>query len=371
MSGFLKRYKIQMEILTPVFIASGDELAKNEYIFYKNNQHVWIPDKQRLIKDIYKRKLENSFEQYMMEGKQAQPLLNWMKSNGYKEKEILDLCSYHMDCSKALDNLNRPVGILEFVKDAYGLPYVPGSSLKGALRTALLGARILDNPKKYADLQQEVLKAPNILKNRKPDKKYLVSQGKKAEVVAFHTLKNAPKKIEDAKNDELKGIHISDSLPLPLESLILCQKIDMGLGGKKSSLNILRECLKPKTVVEFELTIDTSVCKITKEEIEQALQKTYDFYREVYVKKFLKQQAEEKGNLYLGGGCGFGTKTITYELLPKEQGAKVIAKLMENKFPKHAHRADAQKGVSPHMLKCTNYNGSLCEMGKCHIQIKA
>ena len=58
-----------------------------------------------------------------------------------------------------------------------------------------------------------------------------------------------------------------------------------------------------------------------------------------------------------------------YELLGEKEGTKVISKLMNLKFPEHEHLEDVKKGVSPHMLKCTNYDGKICEMGKCKMEI--
>ena len=356
---------MKLEILTPVYIGSGQEITKKEYVYYRNTQQVWIPNKQRMFGDIIQRKLADAFEAYMLNG--TEPLLNWMKSQGYTDKEIQRLCDYCLDCSQSLENLNRPVAIQEFMKDAYGMPYIPGSSLKGAIRTALLSNRILNNRKKYSSIEQSAIKSEEMW-NGKPNKKYLVTEGRKVEEVAFHTL-NKEEKISDAKNDELKGISISDSLPLSLDNLVLCQKIDVNLERTKNSLNILRESLKPGTVVEFELTIDTTVIDMDEKEILQALDKTWEFYQNAYVRKFVNMPNKEKGNLYLGGGCGFGTKTVIYPLLGERERVQVVSKLMHLKFKKHGHRGDVRRGVSPHMLKCTNYGGKLCEMGKCKLEI--
>ena len=364
MKDFLKRYKIRLEVLTPIYIGSGQEINKKEYIYYKNTQQAWIPDKRKFLKDIIEKNLTDEFEKYMLRG--TEPLLNWLKSKGYNDKEIQNLCEYHLDCSESLENLNRPVAIQQFMKDAYGMPYISGSSLKGAIRTSILGSRILSNPKKYDKVRQDILNDKDKW-NGKPNKKYLVAQGKKVEEVAFHTL-NKVETVSDAKNDELRGIYISDSMPLKKECLVLCQKIDVNLERKKNSLNILRESIKPGTVVEFEMTIDTSITDVDEKEILQALQRTWEFYQEVYVKKFVNKTQEE-GNLYLGGGCGFGTKTVLYQMLGERSRVQIASQLMHLKFPKHGHRNDTRKGVSPHMLKCTNYGGRLCEMGKCKIEI--
>lgn len=365
MKEFLKRYKIQLEILTPVHIGNGRSMSKKEYIYYRNNQMVWIPDMKKLFGDIGKRHLEKEFERYMLSGNE--PLLNWMKSVGYKDKEIQFLCAYCMDCSDALENLNRPLGIQEFVKDVYELPYIPGSSLKGAIRTALLAERLRKAPERYKTVRQEVLECETRV-NGKPNTKYLTLQGKKVEMLTFHTLDLTERK-QDALNDELKGIIISDSLPLSKKDLVLCQKIDMDTEHHKNSLNILRECLRPGTKAEFELTIDTSVCNITDTEIENALMNFSRSYRNVFVKKFMKIAENEKCNLYLGGGCGFATKTVLYELMGERQGLLTASKLMDLKFKKHGHRKDVEKGISPHMLKCTHYDKKVCEMGKCHVKI--
>lgn len=38
MKNYLKSYRIHLKVLGPVFIGSGKELSKKEYLFYKNNQ---------------------------------------------------------------------------------------------------------------------------------------------------------------------------------------------------------------------------------------------------------------------------------------------------------------------------------------------
>lgn len=130
MENYIKRYKIKLKTLSPVFIGSGKEINKKEYVYYRDSQEVYIPDMNRLFHDILDRNLDDEYQQYLMS--ENMPLLNWLKSVGYSDSEIKKLCNIHMDCSDALENLNRPIAIQQFVRDAYGLPYIPGSSLKGA-----------------------------------------------------------------------------------------------------------------------------------------------------------------------------------------------------------------------------------------------
>lgn len=76
----------------------------------------------------------------------------------------------------------------------------------------------------------------------------------------FHTLEKEKVKKENAVCDELSGLRISDSRPLYVQDLILCQKIDKGMDGNNQILPIFRECLKPEIKIYFDMTIDESIC---------------------------------------------------------------------------------------------------------------
>lgn len=75
----------------------------------------------------------------------------------------------------------------------------------------------------------------------------------------------------------------------------------------------------------------------------------------------------------MGGGCGYAAKTFTYPLLGRG-GVETVSKIIDSTLPfrardQHKHRLDRQKGVSPHMLKCTQYQKQLYEMGACSVAI--
>ena len=72
--------------------------------------------------------------------------------------------------------------------------------------------------------------------------------------------KAVEEKKENAVCDELSGLRISDSRPLYVQDLILCQKIDKGMDGNNQILPIFRECLKPEIKIYFDMTIDESIC---------------------------------------------------------------------------------------------------------------
>ena len=91
-----------------------------------------------------------------------------------------------------------------FIKDPYGLPIVPGSSVKGMLRTILLVGRLQKDPKRFA---REIAA---LQRGRGRGKDYLKKEIDALEAKAFHTIGRPDIRREDAVNDELSGLTVSD-----------------------------------------------------------------------------------------------------------------------------------------------------------------
>lgn len=72
-------------------------------------------------------------------------------------------------------------------------------------------------------------------------------------------------------NDNLSGLHIGDSEVIDLKQLTLSQKIDYTLECKEKELPLLRECIIPGTDIEFEVSIDSTVCPYDMKDIINAL----------------------------------------------------------------------------------------------------
>ena len=190
----------------------------------------------------------------------------------------------------------------------------------------------------------------------------------------FHTLNRNEKRKSDAVNDLLCGLRIGDSEPLRVDDLALCQKIDVTRDGVDKRLPILRECVRPETEIRFPLTIDPRYCTLTPQDIMEAANQFVRFYDKCFLEKFPTRDIRGGGNLYLGGGCGYVSKTVTYPLLGEQSVRRVSeiinATLSRTAAIQHKHSRDASKGVSPHMIKCTQYDGQLYEMGACSLEIQ-
>ncbi len=188
---------------------------------------------------------------------------------------------------------------------------------------------------------------------------------------------------------------LSDSEPLPVSSLILCQKVDLHAAGKVNVLPILRECIKPGTEIRFTVTVDTGVCDITQESFERSVETFITHYYAKFAKSFERFETPrnslvsgktgdmdklkaferlekpKRNYVFCGGGCGFASKTIIYPMYGKQAGIDITQKVFANTgVPrKHKHEMDKDLGIAPHVIKCTRCQGKLYQMGLCSIKM--
>jgi len=68
---------------------------------------------------------------------ERQDCINGLKINKVSAKDYLPWVKYRLSCGNFLLEKNA-INVFECIKDSYNNPYIPGSSLKGMLRTILL-----------------------------------------------------------------------------------------------------------------------------------------------------------------------------------------------------------------------------------------
>ena len=364
MTSGLQHYTITITAEGPLFVGSGQSIGKKEYLFHPRRNQVSIPDMGRLYRFLQEKRLTDAYESFMLN--ERNDFSDWLRTHHILDEQCRPWIAYTLDSGDAVFATRGKKEIATFVKDAYGCPYVPGSSLKGALRTALLAAMIMEQPQQFQRNRQEVRSAR--LDGR--PRKLLKRETDHLEQEAFYTLGRDKETGRNAVNDILGGLRISDSAPLSLEDLTLCQKIDVLRNGNQRKLPILRECLKPGTELHFTLTIDPKLCPVTPKRMLHAAMELVSLYEKCVLQFFPMDDILGGGNLYLGGGCGFFSKTVLYPLLGERDGLEKTVALLHRQFPRHMHLQDRRLGVSPHTVKCAKYRGELYEMGACTMEVQ-
>ncbi len=371
MDNFLKQYDVVIRTVGPVFVGSGMEIGKKEYMFLGRDK-VAVPDMQKLYMLMKKKGKVNMFEEFMLtDGRHD--LTAWLRSQQIVSSELKSTIKYELDCGDAVIEKGRTIQMLECVKNPYGQPYIPGSSLKGMFRTILLCQDIIDNPDKYTrdktDLEREITKDEDIKRINKNT--FLKRNIGNIEAIKYRTLKRNEEKPSDVVNDIMQGFIVSDSEPLSVDDLVLCQKVERHVDGTEKTLPILRECIKPNVEIHFTITIDTSVCKINSNVVVDAIKKVIENYYIGFQKKFNGIPAPKTNYLYLGGGSGFVSKTVLNSLYKDDKDKiRLTQKVLEKtKVPRnHKHYKDNEYGVSPHIIKCTRYQGQTLQMGLCKLE---
>lgn len=374
MNGFLKCYKVKITALAPIHIGSGQKIGKKEYIYMPWNHNVIVPEIEKMYADIRKKGQEKAFVSYMMDAEPRGPSLSqWLQRHGMKEADYERWKKYKMDAGEAFVRQEaRPKEIEAFIKDAYGMPYVPGSSLKGMFRTALISGELLHHPEKYEKIRRNIAQTSTQWEKRT---KYLSAETNRLEQQILFLLERDEKKAGSAVNDILAGIHVGDSNPISVNNLTLCQKIDYTLGGKERPLPLLRECLIPGTEICFDVSIDTSLLGGRKfpyqmEEIIEALNDMQALSYRYFYSRF-HRGSSEKNIVWLGGGCGFLSKTVIYPLF-ENAAVPIVDNIFKNTLGKqyegHKHMKDKGLKIAPHVCKCTRYQGSLYDMGMGRIE---
>lgn len=375
--GHLKSYDIQLTVQSPLFIGSGEKLSKKEYIFLPQENKAIIMDFEKLIVFLSRKNLLEKYQTFFLDGNNKD-MDSFFKDNGISSDDYKFFSSYTIQCGE-----NKPEDLQLFVKDAQGNAYIPGSSLKGAFRTAWLAYMLEGEPADEKNERNRQWQEKLNDCNNKDDLKRTTPQtANELEAKHFNTLNVNQRDTQNMVNSVMRGISFSDSTPIDSNQLILTKKIDLDINGrygkKQNNLPILRECLKPATTCRFTLTLDDVMLKDTGIDIEQIMHILQWFCRyqlDHFYKKFkvrVKLPLHSKDTLlWLGGGVGFQNKTINAPALDENNGLIYTSKVLGLQFKDHHHDKDVKKGVSPHMVKIATYQNVQYLMGQCKLEVIA
>ena len=373
MKQFLKTLTFRLTAMSPVFVGGGGVIGKKEYILPPSGKDVIIPDLHKMYNYLDSLGKSAAYEDFLLArgGRDSNSLFEFLRSIGVGPADYKKFTDYII--SKG--DVDRVSEINTFVKDPYGYPFIPGSGLKGSLRTAFVGSFAAMSPEKYGDVRESMKREDGRNRNTYMQQPAATLEEKIFAKLPFGSERggrdNFPLK------DIMRGLRIGDSKPLSAKDLVLCQKVDISLSGKEKPINTLRECLKPGTEILFPVTLDEGMF-LNKENkpytAEEIMETVSDFYR-TYKKAFLNSFGASRnyGNclLYIGGGTGYATKTVVYPLFG-EGGLQVTSDILkQTTLRNHDHGQDVDVGVSPRMKKCTRYANNIHEFGVCAFSIES
>lgn len=364
--GKIVKYKMELEVLTPVHIAGADyksKLNKTEYIFNPNTSDLTIIDNNKFIDFLIKKKIIDKYMDEIRENNKLNLFYFLKNSDLYKYLRTFTKKSYkNLDIELKInkkgkkENLNNITILNKNVKDEV---YIPGSSIKGALVNLLLVSYIINNRDKFVN---EIKQIENEVENFDKDNSKFFQKKVK------NIINKVQEKIlyENCSNKKIKkfGISVSDSYENKKDiDVNFYQDIDEKIKDKKECyLPVVREYIEPKNIFEFDITLDFELLSRTRlkindfDDLINALEEATDYLIENTLELPDELCCQ---NLILGANTGFHQKTIVHALFKDKSERTQVVKILLHKGGTNAIRLHLNDKDSPRVINRIRKNGKL------------
>lgn len=214
-----QRYTLRLMTVSPLHIGSGRELLR-DYDYAVHGGRTWRIDEDALLDATLG---AGELDAALLRRPAAELLQPGDFSPGS------DLFRYSVEGEAR--SQERGARLREQIKDAHDRPYLPGSSLKGALRTALFDWALEQNPR--------ALDTGQLKQSRK-----WAAQPLERSVLG-----------RDPNHDLLRALHVADSDPLDASKTLILANAQV-LTGRQMGSPIEVEALRPRVQLRTTVTLD-------------------------------------------------------------------------------------------------------------------
>ena len=224
-------YKVEISTITPLHIGNGTSLL-HEYDYAIHNGHTWRINDAALLD-------AQNVEDPRIAGILARtPPAQLLKPGDY----VAGNTFFRYVIPGSPRSIQEGAQLQEQIKDVYDRPYLPGSSLKGAIRTALAWNIWQD---------EKMLPEERMLTDQRKSGNYL--PGKFAAQNYEHQIFG-----KDPNHDFLRALHVSDSNSLPPESMMILNTRILSQSGKlKPPVEL--EAIHPDKTFEMYIKLDLAL----------------------------------------------------------------------------------------------------------------
>lgn len=338
------RYKMKLEVLTPLHIGGADyksKLDKKEYVFDKENGTLTLIDSEKFISFLIKK---NLFDEYIF---YIQKNLNLKKNEQDKNIKLIDFLK-SKDIYKNIEEFRKKApfkvnpeieemnDIKLMLRNLQGKPYIPGSSIKGALVNFLLVNYIINNRDKFQSEKNRILEIAKKISNDNDANRYKNDIKRIVKEIEKSIIYGENKELEKSKRF---GLSVSDTYNYSNTRTNfyrdIDEKRDASKEEKEQAMPVYREYIMANSIFDFDITLDIDLMQKSKfkikdiNDLNDALENTSNYL----INKILKDKnSPQIENLILGANTGFLQKTIVYALFEDEkERLEVIKKLLHTK----------------------------------------
>ncbi len=293
----------ELSIISPVHIGNGNEFTLIDFIMENKN----------FINIDFDKVVDYCSEKNIKLAEEIEAKLDKFKMEEFFKKNHLnpeDFSRYAIPLKIDFDRIRQTKPrVREFIKDANKFPYVPGSSIKGAIRTAILWSALQDK-----DIFEYCDELYNSRVNPQTACKKLEQEifGKDAHEDILRVLRISDTKRLDIKNlevNEIKIIGNQESIPTYIESLKAGSNTNFNLWIDEKFLSKdMNKFLNIKNILKIcnEFSMSVAEKQSIYNDFEDATRK---FFTED-LKNNIKSCKENEAIFNIGWGGGWYSKTI-------------------------------------------------------------
>ena len=389
MSNRIDHAQLSLTIVSPTNIGGPEKLTTKDYMYNYDAGEVYLLNNYEWFRFLARHNKLAEFEIYMqneMVRPNGRTMYDWAKNtigSSQLTKDVLGPAIGSIIKSSIYNEgrKNSLNDITPQIRGANGEVYIPGSSIKGVIDSAIISHMLRNNKAFRSNVQRELRKVLDVYKRKNAGSlfKDIFKMVNQAIIKHIHVLTNNDgKPLKGILASAFRGISVSDAMPMSAIQTEVLKKEDSCVDEDGThEISVHRECILPNQKFFFTLTLDTAITKgigITSvDQVLEILQEDFDATHELLSSKFKKVspsifKALEPANAYIGSNTGFVQKTIIMAAFTdnEETGIDIIRAILDVKFQKAKH-ANKDHFMAPRAIKLVKWNGHYYEMGGIHI----
>ena len=389
MSNRIDHAQLSLTIVSPTNIGGPEKLTTKDYMYNYDAGEVYLLNNYEWFRFLARHNKLAEFEIYMqneMVRLNGRTMYDWAKNTigasqltkdllGSAIRSIMKTSIYNEGRKNSLNDITPQL------RGANGEVYIPGSSIKGVIDSAIISHMLRNNKGFRSNVQRELSRILDIYmrKNSRSLFNDILKFVDKIILEHIHVLtKNDGKQFKGILASAFRGVSVSDAMPIkPIKTEVLKKEDTCVEEDGTHEISVHRECILPNQKFSFTVTLDTAMTKeigITSvDQVLDILQEDFDATHELLASKFKKVspsifKALEPANAYIGSNTGFIQKSIIMAAFTDDEktGIDIIRAILDMNFKKAKH-ATKDSFMAPRAMKLVKWNGHYYEMGGIHI----
>ena len=389
MSNRIDHAQLLLTVVSPTNIGGPEKLTTKDYMYNYDAGEVYLLNNYEWFRFLARHNKLAEFEAYMqdeMVRPNGRTMYDWAKNAigasqltkdtlGSAIGSIMKSSIYNKGHKNSLNDITPQI------RGANGDVYIPGSSIKGVIDSAIISHMLRNNKVFRSNVQRELRKVLDVYKRKNARSlfKDIFKMVNLAILKHIHVLtNNEGKPFKGILASASRGVSVSDAMPMGAIQTGVLKKEDSCIDEDGThAISVHRECILPNQKFSFTVTLDTAMTKeigITSiDQVLDILQEDFDATHKLLASKFKKVspsvfKALDSANAYIGSNTGFIQKTIIMAAFTDDEktGIDIISAILDVNFQKAKHDSK-DKFMAPRAIKLVKWNGNYYEMGGIHI----